>query len=96
MACFCPNCSTPLSPLRIRRHMVCPKCNSKLSVSYMGAMVLAFVLWGLVDLFLLALMFSGFGDSLLVHAGRILISGFIGFALIGATVKGLATVRSES
>ena len=76
--------------------MVCPKCSSKLNVSYLGAMVVAFVLWGLVDLLLLAGLFSSFGDSLLFHITRALVSGVIGFSFIGSAVNSFATVRNES
>ncbi len=76
--------------------MICPECNCKLSVSYIGAMIVAVVLWSLVDIFLLALMFSWLGDTLPIHAGRIVISGLVGFTLVALSVKSFATVRCES
>ncbi|MDE2598512.1 MAG: hypothetical protein KGL40_02700 [Rhodocyclaceae bacterium] len=62
----------------------------------MGAMIAAFVLWGLVDLFLIAVMFSAFGDSLIIHIARALVSGVVGLSFVGAAVNSFATVRSES
>lgn len=67
--------------------MVCTRCGSPLSLDLFGATVMTTVLWSLTEVFLLALV-----PSLVT---RTVVSGAVGFLLIGMMVKVLAKVDIE-
>jgi hypothetical protein len=91
----CPKCETTISMSTVRQHFVCPKCSTNLAGHVWGPVVVAIVLWSIIEAIIAEALYSQFGQGLTIMALKIVLSIVIGLPLFYFLVKRYGTVEVD-
>jgi len=97
VSAVCPSCSADSPVAQLRRRFVCPSCSVRLSASVGFALLVAVVLWVLVDVVLM-IVFSVLapGNNLPALLARYGVSAAAGLGILGAVLRRLAKIGFAS